>query len=451
MRHKGVYLGTYLGKYFALSFTLTTRVNRLPMRHTIVPMAPAADLPFENQIHDAFGVLRGALIELFASVEADAFKPYPAAKRLEVNKNLTWKASKIIRATGPSEAIRHVPGKGGVKLLIDAFKRHGAPDEIIHRTRAAFESFDTLIERHSGDKETLELMLDGLPSNANEGESLVATRKLAYRGNSGIWGMQTKARITTFVLAPTEGAPAGSNMFDSLLLTGFLGLQRLRPETPWTLLRLRSYQDDGTDLGKDHLSHSLDRGSQEKWGLPLLTEFSTRNMQPLAVRKDDDELVVELLEGPVGKQGNMDIFFGRIDRSFASLKRTPEDQIGEFLSDYTLPIENAQFDVIIHEDLPPLRDFSFNLFSRLDGHLPPPSQRRGKLALPIPIEVRDLGLGIHSMATPLYPRYTDLISKSFSQVGLDPARFRTLRATVEFPPLCTTGVFSFPLPEGIDD
>ena len=156
-------------------------------------------------------------------------------------------------------------------------------------------------------------MLDGLASNANEGESLVATRKLAYRGNSGIWGMQTKARVTTFVLSPTKGAPPGSNIFDSMLLTGFLGLQRLRPETPWTLLRLRSYQDDGTDMGKDHQSHSLDRGAQEAWGIPLMTEFSTRNLQPLAVRQDDDELVVELIQGPVGKQGNMDIYFGRND------------------------------------------------------------------------------------------------------------------------------------------
>jgi hypothetical protein len=414
-------------------------------------MAPAADSTFEKQIHDAFGVLRGALIELFASVGADAFKPYPASRRLKVNKNLTWKASKIIRATGPAEAIRHVPGKGGVKLLIAAFERSGAPQEIITRSRGAFESFDTLIELHSGDKATLELMLDGLSSNASEGESLVATRKLAYRGNSGIWGMQSKARITTFVLSPTKTAAPGSNIFDSLLLTGFLGLQRLRPETPWTLLRLRSYQDDGTDLGKDHRSHSLDRGAQEAWGIPLLTEFSTRNLQPLAVRQDGDELVVELLEGPVGKQGKMDIYFGRMDEAFAALTSTPEDRIGEFLSDYNLPIENAQFDVMVHEDLPPLRDYSFQLFSRLDGHLPPPSQHRGKLALPIPIEVHDLGVGIHAMATPLYPRYTELISKSFAGIGLDPARFRTLRATVEFPPLCTTGVFTFPLPDPSDD
>ena len=55
------------------------------------------------------------------------------------------------------------------------------------------------------------------------------------------------------------------------------------------------------------------------------------------------------------------------------------------------------------------------------------------------------------MATPLYPRYTELISKSFAGIGLDPARFRTLRATVEFPPLCTTGVFTFPLPDPSDD
>jgi hypothetical protein len=421
------------------------------MRHTVKPMAPPEDLPFEKQIHDAFGVLRGALIELFASVDADAFKPYPAARLLDVNKNLTWKASKIIRASGPAEAVRHVPGKNGIKLLIDAFQRYGAPEGILERSRAAFRSFDTLIDRHSGDKATLELMLDGMASNGNEGESLVATRKLAYRGNSGIWGMQTRARLTTFIMAPSKGKPAGSNVFDSVLLTGFLNLQRLRPETPWTLLRLRSYADDGTDLGKDHISHALDRGAQATWGIPLLTEFSSKGMQPLETRQEGGELVVELPEGKVGKQGNMDIYFGRIDREFAALAASPDNSIGEFLSDYTLPIENAMFDVIVHEDLPPLRDYSFQLFSRLDGHLPPPSERRRKLALPIPIEVRDIGMGVHAMATPLYPQYTELIAKTFAGLNMDPARFRTYRVIIEYPPLGTTGVFSFPLPTAVED
>ena len=411
-------------------------------RHTVTPMAPTGELSFEQQVLDAFQVLRGALIEVFAAAKVDASRPYPAARDLEVNKNLTWKASKIIRATGPNEAIQHLPGKAGMKLLLDALEAHGADHESVERTRHAVEAFDRVIEKHSGDKATLELMLDGLNNGTNENEQLEKSRKLAFQGNSGVWGMQVRARLTTFVMAPD--AP-GSTNFDNVLLTGFLGLKRLRMETPWTLLRLQSYRDDGTTKLSD--STALDRKAEELWGVPLLPAFSTPGLPRLEVRQEENELAIELPGGPVGKQGSADIFFGRMDRSFASMLASPPDVRGEFLTNYTLPIREAQFDVIVHEDLPPITDSSFRLFSRLDGPLPPPSQRRERMAMPIDIEVRDLGTGLPAMATPLYPRYTELIASTFADAGWDPRRFRTLRAHIQYPPLGTVGVFSFPLEE----
>ncbi|MDF1798463.1 MAG: hypothetical protein P1V81_04755 [Planctomycetota bacterium] len=414
-------------------------------------MGTQSELSFERQVLDAFQILRGSLIEVFAAAELDMSKPYPAARKLEVNKNLTWKASKIIRATGPQDAIRHLPGKAGMKLLLDALERHGADASVVERTRAAVAELDTLIERHSGDKATLELMLDGMLDSDGDSEQLETSRKLAYRGNSGVWGMQVRARLTTFVMAPDK---PGSDVFDNLLLTGFLGLRRLRPETPWTLLRLRAYQDDGTTIwkGSDQQGSAgvpstaaLDPKAEELFGGPLLPAFSSPHLPPLETRQEADELVIELPGVPVGKQGSVDAFFGRIDRSFASMHATPTDTHGEFLTDYTLPVQESQFDMIVHRDLPRFDEASFRIFSRLDGRLPPPSVRREKMALPINVEVRELGMGLHAMATPLYPRYTELIKDSFGRLGWDPREFYTLRVKVEYPPMATTGVFSFPL------
>jgi hypothetical protein len=330
-----------------------------------------------------------------------------------------------------------------MKLLLEALAGHGAEPEVVERTRAAVTQLDRLIERHSGDKATLELMLDGMFDQDGDSEQLETSRKLAFRGNSGVWGMQVRARLTTFVLAP-DGP--GSDVFDNLLLTGFLGLRRLRPETPWTLLRLRSYLDDGTTIDKASLpSQALDSRAQEVWGAPLLAGFSSPHLPPLETRNEEGELVIELPGVPVGKQGSVDAFFGRVDRSFASLRATGTDRQGEFLTDYTLPVQEAQFDLIFHRDLPRIREANFQVYSRLEGRLAAPSVRREKMVLPINTEVRELGMGLHAMATPLYPRYTELIKDSFARVGWDPADFYTLRAKVEYPPMATTGVFSFPL------
>ena len=405
-------------------------------------MGSQSELSFERQVLDAFQVLRGSLIEVFAAAGMDMSKPYPAARKLEVNKNLTWKASKIIRATGPQEAIRHLPGKAGMKLLLDALERHGADAEVVERTRAAVAALDELIERHSGDKATLELMLDSMLDRDGESEQLETSRKLAYRGNSGVWGIQARARLTTFAMAPPAD---GGELFDNLLLTGFLSLRRLRPETPWTLLRLRSYTDAGETIETPNSSAPLDPEAEEAWGVPLVAGFSSPHMPPLETRAEDDELLIDMPGTPVGKQGSIDAWFGRIDRSFASMYATEQDTHGEFLTDYTLPIQEAQFDVVIHRDLPRFDEAGFQVYSRLEGRLDAPSRRRAEQALPIKTEVRELGPGLHAMATPLYPRYTELIQDSFSRLGWDPREFITLRAKVEYPPMATTGVFSFPL------
>ena len=54
---------------------------------------------FEEQVLAAFRELRTALVEVFESAQVDVNRAFPAARKLQVNKNLTWKASKIIRAT----------------------------------------------------------------------------------------------------------------------------------------------------------------------------------------------------------------------------------------------------------------------------------------------------------------------------------------------------------------
>ena len=80
-----------------------------------------AERPFEDDLELTFQGLRQSLIELFGSIGVDDVKPYPVAQQLGVNKNLTWKASRIIQATDPWAAIRYLPGPTGMKTLLDAF------------------------------------------------------------------------------------------------------------------------------------------------------------------------------------------------------------------------------------------------------------------------------------------------------------------------------------------
>ena len=50
----------------------------------------------ESDCRQALQDLRGALLELYASLGLDPHAPQQATRRFELNKNLTWKVSKLM-------------------------------------------------------------------------------------------------------------------------------------------------------------------------------------------------------------------------------------------------------------------------------------------------------------------------------------------------------------------
>ncbi len=76
-------------------------------------------------------------------------------------------------------------------------------------------------------------------------DRLVKSRKLAFKGNSGIWGAQSRVRMNTSFIAPNRDNP---ELLDYAQIGGYSDLQRLRVNGAWPLFRMRYLNDDGSDL-----------------------------------------------------------------------------------------------------------------------------------------------------------------------------------------------------------
>src|SRR5690606_6624513 len=74
-------------------------------------------------------------------------------------------------------------------------------------------------------------------------EHLHATRKMAYQGNSAIWGIQARVRMASFFIAPNPDDPA---LLDTASVGGLLDVRRLRTNVGVPLFSRFSYNDDGT-------------------------------------------------------------------------------------------------------------------------------------------------------------------------------------------------------------
>ena len=108
----------------------------------------------------------------------------------------------------------------------------------------------------------------------------------------------------------------------------------------------------------------------------------------------------------------------------------------------SIPAESLLFDLIVHRDLVEAMRPEVELYGKLwgaDADSLPASR------LPCSDQVIDLGVGAQ-LATPLVPRYAEMVRKVMDNMGWNPGEFRCLRLIMLYPPMPSTVVMRYPLP-----
>src|SRR4051812_36182446 len=106
----------------------------------------------EHTRHALQGVRRG-LIELYGAIGADPTAPQEVARRFGMNRNLTWKLSRVINASDPFATLNHLPGEQGLDLAVGAFEKAGAPADAIKNVREAVQHLRDVVGTHAGDRD----------------------------------------------------------------------------------------------------------------------------------------------------------------------------------------------------------------------------------------------------------------------------------------------------------
>jgi hypothetical protein len=373
-------------------------------------------------------------------MDLDPNQPQEVARRLQLNKNLTWKISKIINATDGISAIPHIPGAAGMEILLTAVEGAGAPRKNIDGVRAALDQFDRVVERHAGDRAHLDLMLDSMGLSST-GMPLLSSRELAYQGGSGLWGIQARTRVAAAFVVPNH---TNSDFLDTALVGGFVGFRRLRPAARWPLFRFRSYAHSKTEdvsFQRSEITSAREPGDPSR----LLRRFCSPGMPAVDVKVNGTATEYLLPPGPVGNQGAFDCFFGEIDRG-APRYRTDAEPFGEFAAWITLPIETMVFDLITHQSLdmpvPEVRVYGRPMGAPYDPH-----NAHDDSLLPLAERCVELAGSPPAVATPLIPRYTELVHSVIGDLGFKPGEFRGTRLLLRWPPMTSTVVLRWPLPE----
>ncbi len=406
-----------------------------------LPTPLPAATPFEEDVKEVLRGLRAALNDLLVSVGADPTRPQDVAKQLGLNKNLTWKISKIICESDAAVVIPQIPGKEGFRILLRAARKHGALPELIRSAEDSISRFDEMIDTHSGDRDTLELMVGHLSGEIDVNRAEVE-RKLAFRGNSAIWGVQARLQLCVNIVVPSDD-PDWANL---AWISGLVDFRRLRGDVQWTIASARKADDTGSVLPLGDIE-PLDPEFANGTTAPLLGNWCSEPFPEVCVENGTDGFVrYQLLDGPIGQTAATTCFIGILGKRFVRRTSTVGDTIGEHNVRLYTPVEHVVHDLLVHKDLEHALQPEAFLYSQLPNLPAYPDGGREQGRLPLPESVQDLGFGPPDLILPELPRYRRMTESLTSRAGWNLNDFHGFRLSMRFPPIPTLAVLRYPLP-----
>ena len=400
---------------------------------------------FATHVKTVAYALREALADLVASAGADPTQPQEMARRFDLNKNLTWKISRIICETDPMSTIPLLPGKSGMGILVRSLKAAGASERAVSCVHRALAEFDRMVNTHTGDRHTLEMMLGNLTRDGEQQRN-EAHRKLAFRGNSAIWGVQARVQLTTNIIAPSSVA---EDKVDLGWLSGLVDFRRLRPDVPWAIASARKFETNGKELAVGRIE-AIDPRFAKEGDVPLLGDFCSQPIPEIrSVDVSEGTLRYELAEGPVGNTAAATCIVGLFGRAFITRYRYGVNTLGEHIARLSTPVELLIHDLFVHEDLDYAMNPEVTLHNQLPGGPMYPTSGRDVGRLPLQEQIIELGPGANGVLTPEVTQYRKMLHSVFERLNWDPARFRGFRFKQRFPPIPSLAILRYELPERV--
>lgn len=390
---------------------------------------------------EALQNVRRALIELYAACGVDHGQPVEVAKRIGFHKNMAWRISRVITATDPFAALAHLPGNSGLEIALEAFSKFGAPPGAVEAVRGALRDLDNVVVRHAGDRAHLELILDSMGLLGAENQ-LEGSREMFYRGASGLWGVHAKTRLQSCFLMPSR---KDSSRHDVVMVGGLLGFRRLRPTATWRLFKSQLHDDRGQPMNGQPFIERFEMSNGED-PPHVVRRFCSPNMPRLETAPSGDNRIEHLLPGgPVGNLGAFDCVIANIVRDLPA-RAAPGNEYASFAASESLPVEQLIFDLIVHRSITDADHPEVSVFGFPHGGPDDPGAQRQQNLLPVSGTFTELAGSPPAVATPLVPRYTEIMLAVFERMGMKPGEFRGRRMVLKYPPMSSMVVAKWKLP-----
>lgn len=389
-------------------------------------------VPFEEQTAETIARVRRAFADIVRALPQPITRASELHQALQIDKVLGWRIYNVIRCTDPFAAARYVPGMGGVKIFLRAAQKQGVSPTLTDSVTAALSDYQKLQRVHAGNRKRLDMLL-AAHSDEGRAEMDVTHRRLAYEGNSYIWGASADTQFRTMFM----GFSQTRGELDIATLGGLIGLQRLRPDVRWPLGKATCTTDEGGTIPAYTNEPIYDVEHPDEVALRL---FMSHPRPRIECHRTDQVLQWGLLPGPVGKTGAVSCVTGEIMRRCGPIHRQEGETSATYVTRVHTPAELLIVDHIVHRELFGPVEHSVAIYGGFVDGVRSESDR-----VPVRETMQHLGRASDLLHTPEIPRYTDMTAHVFERLGWEPGQFDVYRLRLEYPIMLSEVRLTHPL------
>lgn len=347
-------------------------------------------------------------------------RPQEFSRLLGVNKDIASRLYSALRNQDPLAAVNRLPGSTAMRHVLEAARTHGAKEAAIRDAEAAIRKFDHFVHERFDDRAGLDAAISAsLPGARRKLEA--TSKQTMYRGACGLKGVTSDVMLITFFAFPSAD---DSNLCDTAVVNGFVGLRRVRPGA--------ALQFSSLLLESSHPRLNIASADSTS---PLLEAFCDPPQPPLIRRNDGKVVNYQLEDRGVGPKSAVNLFTAEFYPQNHPRYRIPSKPGKRwFFGGVDHPTKLLVLDVLMHEDMWPSSEPELRLYDTIIyGNADPNDPRRDKDRLDLAESIASLGRGAERFRCEEVPRYPELLASMLERMGQDGRRFRGYRCRIAYP------------------
>ena len=368
--------------------------------------------------------LRDTWQRVFAEDAAGIQRPTRLARQWGLEQTLCTRLFQALKAEDPLVVLQRLPATTGLSGILEVAREKGVREELLSETETAVSRLQNVIEQLGGSKSTLDTLASRNSAHSRERLERGAKQQV-YRGAANLYGLHARTSVVQVWVFPNREDP---NWCDELVVHGFHGLLRLRPEQPALLGVRQTLHED-----REGVIQALHREEFDDTGYATaLPEFCSDPFPEIDLRFEEGKLLYLLREQVSGLPRKVDVFFASVERKGEPKFSTPEHKRARWAFVPHTPSQHVVFDVFLHSELwrglepehlvlrsgdPRSEDLSAHSLDRLD----------------VVENLQSLGSSDAAIASEEYPRMEELVTRVRGRMGWGAGDFRLYRMSIRYP------------------